>query len=317
MVAPVFYPNQPPGEYLERLNEFATTLVDAEAAAATATAQAATATTQAGNASTSAAAAAASVAGITSDLEVLSAGVAVALDIGGLGATAASDASAAVAAASAAALVTNDAQVVSNEVLAAGLQAALDLLAVLAVQLNGGASYHGAGSATEPSVSASGDTNTGMFFPAADVVALATAGLERMRVDANGTLTHAAGVATTAVAALAILQTWNNAGVTFPGLKFTVTDTASAAGSMAFQLLGGAAGATSLLSVDKAGSTKAQNLVAAAAAAAGAAGTVTYGGTTQTTIGANGGAAALTAAPLGYIKIYVAGVPAIIPYYNA
>jgi hypothetical protein len=42
-----------------------------------------------------------------------------------------------------------------------------------------------------------------------------------------------------------------------------------------------------------------------------------FGGNTQTTIGANGGASALTALPLGYLKIEVNGTSAIIPYYNA
>lgn len=54
-----------------------------------------------------------------------------------------------------------------------------------------------------------------------------------------------------------------------------------------------------------------------AAAASQSAGTIAYGATTQTTIGANGAASALTANPLGYIKIFVGTTPAIIPYYNA
>lgn len=40
-------------------------------------------------------------------------------------------------------------------------------------------------------------------------------------------------------------------------------------------------------------------------------------GNTQTTIGANGAASALTAAPLGYLKVEVNGTSAVIPYYNA
>ncbi len=61
----------------------------------------------------------------------------------------------------------------------------------------------------------------------------------------------AAGTLTTAVGPLTITETRNAAGVTFPGLKYTITDTASAAGSLALQILGGAAGATSLLSIGK------------------------------------------------------------------
>lgn len=51
--------------------------------------------------------------------------------------------------------------------------------------------------------------------------------------------------------------------------------------------------------------------------ASAAASHVNIGGATQTTIGANGAASALTANPLGYLKINVAGTSAIVPYYNA
>lgn len=62
-----------------------------------------------------------------------------------------------------------------------------------------------------------------------------------------------AGTATTDVQALSATQTWNAAGVTFTGWKFTITDTASAAGSLAMQILGGASGTTSLLALNKNG----------------------------------------------------------------
>ncbi len=43
-----------------------------------------------------------------------------------------------------------------------------------------------AGTALLPSLIPSGDTNTGMWFPAADTIAWSTAGSERMRVDSSG-----------------------------------------------------------------------------------------------------------------------------------
>ena len=43
-----------------------------------------------------------------------------------------------------------------------------------------------AGSAALPAVIPSGDTNTGLWFPAADTVALSTGGIERVRFDAAG-----------------------------------------------------------------------------------------------------------------------------------
>ena len=43
-----------------------------------------------------------------------------------------------------------------------------------------------AGTAALPSITTTGDTNTGAFFPAADTVAIGTGGTERMRIDASG-----------------------------------------------------------------------------------------------------------------------------------
>lgn len=43
-----------------------------------------------------------------------------------------------------------------------------------------------AGSASEPSISTEGDSNTGLFFPGADKVALTVAGAESFRVDTTG-----------------------------------------------------------------------------------------------------------------------------------
>lgn len=62
-----------------------------------------------------------------------------------------------------------------------------------------------------------------------------------------------AGTATTDVNATSVTQTWNAAGVTFTHERHVITDTASAAGSLAVQYLGGAAGATNLFKVSKAG----------------------------------------------------------------
>jgi hypothetical protein len=42
------------------------------------------------------------------------------------------------------------------------------------------------GSASAPSITNSGDTNTGMFFPAADTIAFAEGGAESMRIDSSG-----------------------------------------------------------------------------------------------------------------------------------
>ena len=52
-----------------------------------------------------------------------------------------------------------------------------------------------AGSVSAPSISPSGDSNTGIFFPAADTVAFAEGGAEALRITSSGTV----GVNTTAV----------------------------------------------------------------------------------------------------------------------
>jgi hypothetical protein len=49
-----------------------------------------------------------------------------------------------------------------------------------------GVSTFSAGSAGAPSITNSGDTNTGMFFPAADTIAFAEGGAEAMRINSSG-----------------------------------------------------------------------------------------------------------------------------------
>jgi len=51
-----------------------------------------------------------------------------------------------------------------------------------------GASILPAGSASAPAITTTGDTNTGIFFPAADTIAFSEGGTEAMRIDASGNL---------------------------------------------------------------------------------------------------------------------------------
>jgi len=50
----------------------------------------------------------------------------------------------------------------------------------------GGIASHAAGSAAAPTITATGDTNTGIFFPAADTIAFSEGGAEAMRITSAG-----------------------------------------------------------------------------------------------------------------------------------
>jgi len=50
-----------------------------------------------------------------------------------------------------------------------------------------------AGTAAAPSITTSGDTNTGIFFPAADTIAFAEGGVESVRFDSSGNVSIANG----------------------------------------------------------------------------------------------------------------------------
>jgi hypothetical protein len=54
-----------------------------------------------------------------------------------------------------------------------------------------------AGTAALPAITTTGDTNTGMFFPAADTIAFAEGGTESMRIDSNGFLMGAGNTSST------------------------------------------------------------------------------------------------------------------------
>ena len=55
------------------------------------------------------------------------------------------------------------------------------------ITINGTATF-AAGTVSAPSITTSGDTNTGIYFPAADTIAFTEGGVERMRLDSSGNL---------------------------------------------------------------------------------------------------------------------------------
>jgi len=85
------------------------------------------------------------------------------------------------------------------------------------VNVSGLANEVPAGSVGSPSIYSTGDTNTGVFFPAADTVAVTTGGTERMRVDSSGNV----GI-----------------GTSSPAYPLTVQATASGLGSTIVQRSG-------------------------------------------------------------------------------
>jgi len=60
---------------------------------------------------------------------------------------------------------------------------------------NGAVTRFAAGAVGTPSLSAFGDVNTGLWFPAADTIAASTGGSERLRVDSSGNLLVGTGTA--------------------------------------------------------------------------------------------------------------------------
>ena len=83
----------------------------------------------------------------------------------------------------------------------------------------GGTSVFAAGTAAAPSISPTGDSNTGIFFPSADTIAFAEGGAEAMRVDSSGRLLIGTSTATANGGVLEL-----SGGITFPATAVAASD---------------------------------------------------------------------------------------------
>ena len=96
------------------------------------------------------------------------------------------------------------------------IQTQLNAKAALAGPAFTGQASFADGTAAAPSIAHTGDLNAGLFFPAADTVAVSTAGTERLRVDINGNV----GIGTSSP-----LAKLDIANATAPDFRFTVGST--------------------------------------------------------------------------------------------
>jgi hypothetical protein len=110
----------------------------------------------------------------------------------------------------------------------------------------GGIASHAAGSAAAPTITATGDTNTGIFFPAADTIAFAEGGAEAMRIDSSGNLfVGLTGGLSGKIAALQttsaseVISAWNSATSGDNALIKFLTDGGFGRGSITYNRAGG------------------------------------------------------------------------------
>jgi hypothetical protein len=105
------------------------------------------------------------------------------------------------------------------QLLGDGASASFGALSCTTLSASGVATFS-AGTVSAPAITTTGDTNTGIFFPAADTIAFTEGGAERMRIDSSGNV----GIGTSSPATLLSLAA-NNTGAENNTLRFWDTAT--------------------------------------------------------------------------------------------
>ncbi len=179
------------------------------------------------------------------------------------------------------------------------------------------------GSAAAPSVSFLSARGTGVFLAAANSLGLATNGAVALTLSSTQQATFVSDISAgvnsyigfTARSYISspsdgILRLTNSAVTDFTRLQFGGT-------TSAFPALARNGSGMNLVKADNSDFAvlSLANAILKNAAANGAAGEVVLGNTTQTTVGAAGGATALPATPTGYLRFKIATTDFVLPYY--